>query len=73
MVMDLLRKIALFAKLKKCWFHQDKVWFLGYIILAYRIKIEDKQIKAVKNWPKPKLVQDIQVFIGFANFYQHFI
>ena len=27
----------------------------------------------MKSWPKPKSICDIQVFIGFANFYQHFI
>lgn len=27
----------------------------------------------VRTWPKPKSVQDIQVFVGFANFYQQFI
>ena len=27
----------------------------------------------VKKWPKPKSVQDIQVFLGFANFYYRFI
>ena len=35
--------------------------------------MEDDQIKAVKNWPKPTSVKDIQVFIGFANFYRRFI
>ena len=35
--------------------------------------MEDEQIKAVKNWLEPTLVRDIQVFIGFANFYQYFI
>ena len=28
-VLDLLRKNDLFANLKKCWFHQDKIRFLG--------------------------------------------
>ena len=37
------------------------------------VKIEDEQIKAVKNWPEPTLVRDIQVFISFANFYECFI
>ena len=32
-----------------------------------------KKIKVVKNWPKPKSVQDIQIFLRFANFYQQFI
>ena len=27
----------------------------------------------MKNWPEPTSVRDIQVFIGFANFYRRFI
>lgn len=57
----------------KCQFHQDKVQFLRYVVSAQRIQIEDKRIEAVKNWPKPKSVRDIQVFLSFANFYPCFI
>ena len=35
--------------------------------------MEDERIEEVKNWPEPKLMRDIQVFIGFANFYRQFI
>ena len=35
--------------------------------------MEDERIEAIRSWPKPKLVQDIQVFLGFANFYHCFI
>ena len=35
--------------------------------------MEDERIEAVKNWPEPTSVRDIQVFIGFANFYRRFI
>ena len=35
--------------------------------------MEAKQIEVVKKWPEPKSVQDIQVFLSFANFYQQFI
>ena len=35
--------------------------------------MEEKRIDAVKKWPEFELVQDIQVFINFANFYQRFI
>ena len=35
--------------------------------------MKDKKIEVVKNWPELKSVRDIQIFIGFANFYQWFI
>ena len=35
--------------------------------------MEEEKIDAIKKWPKPQSVRDIQVFIGFANFYWHFI
>ena len=41
--------------------------------MAQGVKIEDKQIKAVKNWPELTSIKDIQVFIGFANFYRRFL
>ena len=30
--------------------------------------MEEKRIEAVKAWPKPKSIRDIQVFLKFANF-----
>ena len=35
--------------------------------------MEAEQIKVVRKWPEPKSVQDMQVFLGFANFYWQFI
>ena len=72
-VLDVLRRHRLFANLKKCRFHKDKVCFLGYIILAQGVKMEDKQIEVLKNWPELTSIKDIQVFINFVNFYWRFI
>ena len=72
-MLDFLRKNGLFANLKKCWFHKDEMQFLGYVVSSQGIRMEDERIEAVRNWPEPKSVRDIQVFIGFANFYQRFI
>ena len=72
-VLEQLRKFSLYANLKKCQFHQDEVRFLGYVVSSKGIRMEDKQIEAVKQWPEPQSVRDIQVFLGFANFYRRFI
>ena len=72
-VLGELRKHGLFANLKKCRFHQEEVRFLGYVVSSQGIRMEEERIDAVKAWPEPKSIRDIQVFIGFANFYQRFI
>ena len=35
--------------------------------------MEAKRIEIVKNWPEFKSIRNIQVFLGFANFYWQFI
>ena len=37
------------------------------------IHMKDKRIKAIKKWSKPQSIRDIQMFLGFANFYRQFI
>ena len=41
-VLDQLRKYSLFTNLKKCYFHQNEVYFLGYVISSKRISMEVK-------------------------------
>ena len=60
-------------KPQKCQFTVEKVAFLGYLISAEGIEMEPSRIEAVSSWPTPKSVHDIQVFLGFANFYRKFI
>ena len=63
----------MFANLKKCCFYLEEVCFLGYIISSQEIYMEEERIEAVKAGPELKLVKNIQVFIGFTNFYRRFI
>ena len=72
-ILNKLRKYGLFVNLKKCCFYKDEIRFLGYVMSAQRVRIEEEQIKAVKHWHEPKSMRDIQVFLGFANFYQRYI
>ena len=72
-VLNQLWKHFFFVNLKKCRFHQDEVCFLGYVVLSKKISMEAEKIKVVKDWPEHKSVHDIQVFLGFANFYWQFI
>lgn len=52
---------SLFNKAKKCEFHAQSVHFLGFVI------------QRVVDWPVPESGQQLQCFLGFANFYRCFI
>ena len=72
-ILKKLKKNNLFANLKKCRFHKDKVRFLEYVVSAQGIWIKKERIDVVINWPELKSICDIQVFLGFANFHCCFI
>ena len=46
---------------------------MGYVVSSKKISMEAKKIEVMKDWPEPKSVCNIQVFLGFANFYWRFI
>ena len=31
------------------------------------------KVQVIQDWPEPQKIKDIQSFLGFANFYRHFI
>ncbi|RVX02077.1 Transposon Ty3-G Gag-Pol polyprotein [Vitis vinifera] len=57
-VLAVLRKEKLYANLKKCSFYMDKVVFLGYVVSAKRIEVDEEKVKAIKEWPTPKSITE---------------
>jgi hypothetical protein len=72
-VLERLRQHNLFVNPDKCSFNLHEVDFLGMIVSAEGIKMDPAKVEAVRNWPVPTSVNDVQVFLGFANFYRRFI
>ena len=35
--------------------------------------MDQKRVATIRDWPRPKTFRDVQVFLGFANFYKRFI
>lgn len=60
-------------KVKKCEFHETQISFLGYIISAEGVTMDNGKVESVVNWPQPTTVKGLQCFLGFDKFYQRFI
>uniref|UniRef100_A0A9J8D1R8 Reverse transcriptase/retrotransposon-derived protein RNase H-like domain-containing protein n=1 Tax=Cyprinus carpio carpio TaxID=630221 RepID=A0A9J8D1R8_CYPCA len=45
----------------------------GYIVSSEGIRMDPEKVKAVVDWPSPDSRKALQRFLGFANFYRHFI
>ena len=43
--------------------------FLGFIVGVYKVYINLKKVEVVLDWLIPRIVKEIQSFLGFANFY----
>ena len=73
LVLRKLIKFGLYAKLNKCKFHVDNVDFLGFHVSAKGIEMLRDRIATIMDWPLSESHKDVQAFVGFANFYRHFI
>ena len=71
--LKIAEKHNLCFKQSKCDFNMEEIPILGVIVGKEQVKIEQKKIKAVKEWKTPTKVKDVESFLGFANFYQKFI
>jgi len=72
-VLDRLEQHDLAVLLKKWVLCQEEVEFLGYIVKTSEVTMSDRKVKSMQNWVHPRLVKEVQILIGFANFYRRVI
>ena len=72
-VLDCFNNHGMFLNLNKCLFHQWEMNFLGVDILDKGFEMEKPKVEAIEEWKPPKNVWGVREFVGFCNFYCHFI
>jgi hypothetical protein len=69
LVLEKLQEVELYAKLKKCDFHQSEMEFLRYVIFGDGIHMDLRKVQTIMDYVTPISIQDVQCFLIFANFY----
>ena len=72
-VLQKLRDHDLFLKAQKCEFNKEKVEYLGLMIEEGKVSTDPVKVKGFADWPIPQSVKNVQLFLGFRNFYRKFI
>ena len=72
-VLHRLRRHRLFAKASKCYWGQSRVPFLGHVVGVNGVECDQDKVDALRSWPVPTSLLELQQFLGLANYYRRFI
>jgi len=72
-VLAKLEEHQLAVSVIKSVFHVESVQFLEYIVGINGVTMSEEKVESVMNWRAPRSVNEVQIFISFANFYRQFI
>ena len=66
-------KWDLYLKPEKCSFAKSTIEYLGFLVSEGHIQMDPEKVSGILEWPRPLTVKKVQSFLGFCNFYRHFI
>jgi len=67
------RRVVTVVSIKKSEFHVKAVEFLGYIVATDGVTMSTRKVDSIRKWQAPRSVKEVQISLGFANFYRRFI
>ena len=69
LVLGHLKEFNLKIKLKKTYFFQKSVVFLGHVLSKDGISPNQEKVSKVKDWPVPKMAKEVHSFLELASYY----
>jgi hypothetical protein len=71
-VLHLLQDNQLFVKNTKCYFGASEVEYLGHIVSHNGVKVDQKKIQSMQEWPRPMTLKLLRGFLGLRGYYRKF-
>ena len=68
LVYSILLKEQLYVNPKKCTFFTESITFLRFIISSQGVSADPDKIKAILEWPEPRMLRKVHSFHGLPYF-----
>ena len=72
-VFTALAKARVSLKAKKCHLFQEEVEYLGHIVGRGELKVQDKNIRRLREAAPPRCTKDLRSLLGMCNVYRMFV
>ena len=72
-VLDRLSEAGLKLKPSKCQLLRKKVAFLGHVVSAAGVEVDDSKIVKIQQWPVPADLHQLRSFVGLCAYYRRFV
>ncbi|GFX03516.1 retrovirus-related Pol polyprotein from transposon 17.6 [Trichonephila clavipes] len=72
-IFEVAKKYGLEIKFKKCQFLKKKFEFLGHIVESGTIKPSPTKTLAVRKFPEPTTIKQVQSFLGLTGYFRKYI
>jgi transposase InsO family protein len=72
-VLQCLQDNNLVVNAEKCVFGQERIVFLGHVVTAGGVSPLPDRVAAIREFPEPANIEQLQAFLGLYNFYRRFV
>lgn len=72
-VLETASKAGFIINWRKCCFLQSRVEFLGHVVGGGRMRPSDRKTEAVRRFPEPASIRNVQSFLGLSGYFRKFI
>ena len=73
LVMIRLHREKLLINLKKSSFMKTKLFYLGFLFSSNELKMDPEKVRAIREWPSPRIIFEVRSFHELTSFYRKFI
>jgi len=73
LILTELKKHNLQVNYNKCLFLRKRLEYLGYMLSTDGITLSERHIEAVRNFPQPRTVVELQRFLGLTGYFRKFV